>query len=169
VGWRTRIAAVLTIPLRRSIWHTWLQPIARIGAIGDDEYPLQPEHRVGRDSLRTKLTAIIRARSDGELFLFVNDLVIGLPYLADMFYRDNLGTATVTVELFRQPGRRPAPRIATRCDKLAANHLAFIQLASIRAYTADSAAGVAPACPSSVFRCSGLGDPSFSLVAVRFP
>jgi hypothetical protein len=112
--WPTRIVAALTTPLRRSIGHAWLQPIARIGAVGDDEYPLQPEQRVSRDSLETKLTAVIKARSDGELFLFVNDLVIGLPDLADVFYRNNRGTATVTVEPFREPGEPRNPASAGR-------------------------------------------------------
>ena len=76
---------------------SWLQPIARIGATGDDEYPLQPEHRVGRESLRTRLTAVIKARSDGELFLFVNDGI------DDVFYRNNTGTAIVKVERFLGP------------------------------------------------------------------
>jgi len=103
------LAALAAIPIRRSISHSWLQPIARIGATGDDEYPLVPEHRVGRDSLRTRLTAVIKARSDGKLFLFVNDAIIGWPGAAGLFYRDNVGQATVTLEPFREPAMNTDP------------------------------------------------------------
>ena len=40
---------------------------------------------------------VLRATRDGELFLFVNDAVLGVPGLIDVFYRNNVGTADVTV------------------------------------------------------------------------
>jgi hypothetical protein len=40
---------------------------------------------------------VLHATRDGELFLFVNDAVIGLPGLEGTFYSNNAGTADVTV------------------------------------------------------------------------
>ena len=34
----------------------------------------------------------------GELLIFVNDAVIGLPRLYDAFYRNNVGTGLLTVK-----------------------------------------------------------------------
>ena len=47
-----------------------------------------------------RLTVItdIRARSTGELFLYVNDAVLAFPGLADFFYRNNSGKGRITVE-----------------------------------------------------------------------
>lgn len=46
-----------------------------------------------RRTLRSEITA----RRDGELFIYVNDAVLGIPGLKDLFYRNNSGEATVTV------------------------------------------------------------------------
>jgi hypothetical protein len=35
----------------------------------------------------------------GELFLYVNDAVIGLPWVSDAYYKNNKGSAKVTVRL----------------------------------------------------------------------
>ena len=39
----------------------------------------------------------IRPTRKGELFVFVNDAVIGLPGLYDVFYRNNAGSGKLTV------------------------------------------------------------------------
>jgi uncharacterized protein (DUF2235 family) len=49
------------------------------------------------------LTAEITPRSSGELFLYVNDSVVGFPGLFDLFYGNNRGEATVTVERITAP------------------------------------------------------------------
>ena len=60
--------------------------------------------RVGRDVLRKELVAELTARTTGELFLYVNDAVIGLPGIADSFYVGkgkggrNIGLAKIKVE-----------------------------------------------------------------------
>jgi hypothetical protein len=41
---------------------------------------------------------VVPATRDGELFLFVNDAVIGIPGLYDFFYRDNSGSTKVKIE-----------------------------------------------------------------------
>ena len=92
------------LPLRRTLTQPWFKPIARIGSTGNDEYPLDSVRRVGRDVLRQELVAELTARTTGELFLYVNDAVIGLPGIADSFYVGkgkngrNVGTAKIKVE-----------------------------------------------------------------------
>ncbi len=44
------------------------------------------------------LVSEIKAQTTGELFLYVNDAVLMLPGVTDFFYRNNTGTAKVTVE-----------------------------------------------------------------------
>jgi hypothetical protein len=39
----------------------------------------------------------MRAKRDGELFLFVNDAVLGVPGLEGVFYPNNIGSADVTI------------------------------------------------------------------------
>jgi uncharacterized protein (DUF2235 family) len=47
---------------------------------------------------RRTVTTEIQARSSGELFLYVNDAVLMLPGLSDLFISNNSGTGRVTVE-----------------------------------------------------------------------
>lgn len=50
------------------------------------------------------LVSEIKAQTTGELFLYVNDAVLMLPGVTDLFYRNNTGTARVTVEpMFTSP------------------------------------------------------------------
>jgi uncharacterized protein (DUF2235 family) len=103
----TRTAMFLGLPLRRVLTTPWFRPIARIGAKGNDEYALDANapgtvHRP-KDN---ELTATLRARRNGELFLYVNDGVIGLPGLGQPFYANNRGAAEVRIERL---GRRETP------------------------------------------------------------
>jgi hypothetical protein len=118
-------------PLKRWWRENWFQPIARIGARGNDEYVLSPkapllgpvdypgcttsypkgEERTSAKisdeaaaqliacapvpSNRLKLVAEITAKRTGELFVYVNDAVLAWP--GDYFYRNNRGTASVSV------------------------------------------------------------------------
>jgi hypothetical protein len=43
--------------------------------------------------------ATFTAQRGGELFLYVNDAVIGLPWLNDYYSKKNAGTAKITVRL----------------------------------------------------------------------
>jgi hypothetical protein len=47
---------------------------------------------------RKKLVALITTKTSGELFIYVNDAVLAWPGMTDLFYRNNRGTALVTVE-----------------------------------------------------------------------
>jgi len=81
--------------LKRDFDANWFQPIARIGGHGLDEHRLT----MVQDPVRpARYTATVTPRHAGELFLFVNDVEIGLPWLTHLFYLNNHGDARVTVE-----------------------------------------------------------------------
>jgi len=84
----------LGVIMRRHLMEKWFVPIARIGSIGMDEYALGPRG--------TMLTA----RTDGELFLYVNDAALINPRLITFFYDNNKGSATVTIRKVDEPVRR---------------------------------------------------------------
>jgi hypothetical protein len=99
------------VPLRRRLTQPWFKPMARIGHIGTDDYALDPKPSLPEGetcaSKGTKLPlspdgisfeSEIVARSSGELFLYVNDAVLP-PFSNHRFYRNNLGSARVTVQL----------------------------------------------------------------------
>jgi uncharacterized protein (DUF2235 family) len=93
---------LLRLPFRRWLTEPWFRPIARIGWKGTDEYPLIPRLSAtdeADDAPVRRLVSVVRARTSGELFLYVNDSMIELPGLRTRFYRNNAGTARVTVEL----------------------------------------------------------------------
>jgi uncharacterized protein (DUF2235 family) len=99
-----------TMPIRRIVWQPWFRPIARIGATGTDEYPFDPEGRAtvrepeqkdGPPPKRSEITMPIRPRRSGELFLYVNDALLGVPPYKAFLYRNNRGTATLTVKRVR--------------------------------------------------------------------
>jgi len=76
---------LLGVPIRRMLTELWFVPVVRIGRTGGDEHVLG----VGAN--------LIEPSNNGELFFFVNDAVIGLPGVWDYFYRNNGGTATISV------------------------------------------------------------------------
>jgi hypothetical protein len=91
VGYRTstiqpskRWRSYATIFLRRVLFRPWYRLIARVGDKGVDENFLDPvpvantSPQAYRDTIKTERS--------GELFLYVNDAVIGLPWLYDWFY-----------------------------------------------------------------------------------
>ncbi|MGQ0677983.1 MAG: DUF2235 domain-containing protein [Rhodospirillales bacterium] len=80
--------------MRRHLSEKWFVPIARIGRLGMDEYPLGPH------------STLLTARGDGELFLYVNDAALINPRLVTLFYDNNKGSATVTIRKVDEPVRR---------------------------------------------------------------
>jgi len=81
----------MSIPLRRHITKPWINLFGRIGHDGNDNYVLG----VGNNR--------ITARSDGELFLYVNDAVFGVWPRWDLPYvwkgGENTGSIAVTVDV----------------------------------------------------------------------
>jgi hypothetical protein len=90
---------IIAVPLRRILLRPWFRIVARVGETGTDEYFLDP------DSNDIKSVEIpFTSHRDGELYLYVNDAV--LPVYMDFFYRNNRGTATVTVVQRESPEPR---------------------------------------------------------------
>ncbi|HWL92040.1 MAG TPA: DUF2235 domain-containing protein, partial [Phycisphaerae bacterium] len=91
-------ALFLGVPLRRVFLRPWFRIVGRVGAQGTDEYFMDPDKPTGTGPEKsTQISPAFRVRRDGELFLYVNDAVIGLPSIASFFYGGNEGEATVTV------------------------------------------------------------------------
>jgi hypothetical protein len=90
------------LPFRRYYGEPWFKPIARIGRLGNDEYPLDASEVLNPDESGTTLISEITARSSGELFLFLNDAVWPAPRALQAFYDSNEGSAVVTIRPARQ-------------------------------------------------------------------
>jgi uncharacterized protein (DUF2235 family) len=97
-GWRFRLAA----PLRRSWRSNWFSPVARVGHLGFDEYHLDISQPADQSTVYVSKPFI--ARTEGEVFLFVNDAVLALPGIWSYFYNgtldgqiNNKGSAEVTI------------------------------------------------------------------------
>jgi hypothetical protein len=79
------------VPLRRELTQDWFRIVLRYGRVGGEEVFLDP------DQEDSKIETNIRPTRDGELFIFVNDAVIGIPGLYDFFYRNNAGGGKLTL------------------------------------------------------------------------
>jgi hypothetical protein len=88
--WRKAVM-VLALPMRRELIRPWFRIVARIGSVGGEESFLDP------DPKDHSIDEVMRATRDGELFLFVNDAVLGIPGLEGLFYSNNVGSADVTI------------------------------------------------------------------------
>jgi Uncharacterized alpha/beta hydrolase domain (DUF2235) len=86
-----KIAMVLALPMRRELIRPWFRIVARTGGVGGEESFLDP------DPKDHSIDEVMRATRDGELFLFVNDAVLGVPGLEGVFYSNNIGSADVTI------------------------------------------------------------------------
>lgn len=84
---------VLT-PLRRVLLRPWFRVIARVGEAGTDEYFLDPDWNQTLNAA-TRLDVPIRPNRSGEFYLYVNEAVF--PWHMDFWYRNNKGSAKVTV------------------------------------------------------------------------
>jgi len=87
----------LGLPIRRLAGSNWFATVLRIGNRGFGETVL-PFERTGSPAA-TSYTATFRARKSGELFVYVNDSVIGIPGYVDTFYKNNKGTADVMLQV----------------------------------------------------------------------
>lgn len=82
---------VFGLPMRRELIRPWFRIVARTGSIGGEESFLDP------DPKDHSIDEVLRATRDGELFLFVNDAVLGVPGFEGVFYANNRGTADVSI------------------------------------------------------------------------
>jgi hypothetical protein len=84
--------------IRRQVASNWFATILRIGNKGFGEINPKFEHESPADPAR--YTATFKARRSGEVFVYVNDAVIGVPRYFDHFYRsNNKGKADLTLEM----------------------------------------------------------------------
>jgi hypothetical protein len=104
VGYRTstiepreRWRGYTAIFLRRILFRPWFRLIARVGETGVDEYFLDPVPVPSTNPQVYK--ARFTAQRGGEIFLYANDAVIGLPWFSGSYYKNNKGSAKVTVRL----------------------------------------------------------------------
>jgi uncharacterized protein (DUF2235 family) len=95
---------VTAVPLRRELIRPWFRVVAKIGPQGGEEQFLDPDFTDPTSLIDEEITAT----RDGELFLFVNDAVIGIPgfngYFYKLFYSDlkkNGGSAQVLIKRTR--------------------------------------------------------------------
>jgi hypothetical protein len=89
--WYHRILLGFAVPLRREITQDWFRIVLRYGRVGGEEDFIVP------DPDDYVLESPIKPTRNGELFIFVNDAVLGIPRLYDLFYRGNKGSATLTI------------------------------------------------------------------------
>jgi hypothetical protein len=78
------------------VFANWFAPVLRVGAKGGEEHvldlkPVPPGQTASYE-------ARFKPRSDGEVFIFVNDAVWGLPRLYGASYDNNHGTASIAIE-----------------------------------------------------------------------
>jgi uncharacterized protein (DUF2235 family) len=92
-NWR-KVPTLAALPLRRALFRRWFTVIARVGAAGISEEFIDPV-QISANVYRGRTETVGR---DGELFLYVNGPVIGLPWFTDAFYRNHRGTAHITVK-----------------------------------------------------------------------
>ena len=102
--WWSIFPSYAAMPLRRVIFRRWFTVIARIGATGSYEDFLDP--RVSDEpNVFCGVTEVTKRR--GELFLYVNDAIIPVPWISNIFYGDNVGGANIVI-------KRVDPALETR-------------------------------------------------------
>jgi uncharacterized protein (DUF2235 family) len=89
--WYHRLLLAVAVPLRRETTQDWFHVVLRYGRVGGEETFIVPDPD---DYL---IQSPIRATRDGEIFVFVNDAVIGIPGLYNFFYKNNRGAADLVI------------------------------------------------------------------------
>jgi uncharacterized protein (DUF2235 family) len=89
--WR-KVWMIAAVPLRRELIRPWFRVVVRIGGVGGEENFLDPDI-----TDKYLINEERKATRDGELFLFVNDAVVGIPGLYGIFYKNNRGSTKVTI------------------------------------------------------------------------
>lgn len=93
-----RALMMVYVPLRRVFLRPWYRLIGRVGAVGADEYFMDPDRQELRQDPLTSYEVTLRPRRDGEFFLYVNDAASAVPAVGRYFYRNNSGEALVTIK-----------------------------------------------------------------------
>jgi uncharacterized protein (DUF2235 family) len=100
---KMRSMMYLGLPLRRQIASNWFAPILRAGNTGFGEvtptFVREESPGCPCPAGPARYKATFKALRHGEVFVYVNDSVIGLPRIYDYFYRsNNAGAATITLQ-----------------------------------------------------------------------
>ncbi len=90
----TKVRETFLWPLKRHLFDERFKVIARVGSVGNDERVLEPDD----DPNSNMLNVQIKPKRSGELFLYANEAVWGVPQLYGYFYRGNSGQANVVVQ-----------------------------------------------------------------------
>lgn len=98
-AWYERIYLSLFLPLRRELSKDWFRIVLRFGHVGGEESSYEPDPY--DDIIQFNIRPTIAPDRKQELFVFVNDAVIGVPGFYDLLYRNNRGTAYLTVKRTR--------------------------------------------------------------------
>ena len=103
-GWNKMIWPMqLGVPIRRLLASNWFATIIRIGNSGFGEIVLRYDRKEQppcQCPSTTSYTATFKAQKTGEVFVYVNDAVIGIPRYFDRFYTlNNKGKADLTLQL----------------------------------------------------------------------
>jgi hypothetical protein len=85
--------AFFLTPLKRELERPWFETVVRFGPVGGEENFIDP----GRQDDKT-LSTTFRPTISGELYVFLNDAVIGVPGLFTTFYRHDHGCITVLIK-----------------------------------------------------------------------
>lgn len=93
--WYHRILLSLALPLRRELFEDWFRIVLRYGRVGGEEAFYEPDLRAETIQFPIKPTR------SGELFVFINDAVTGIPGLYNILSRGNGGTAVLTIKRTR--------------------------------------------------------------------
>jgi uncharacterized protein (DUF2235 family) len=110
--WYERVYLSLLLPLRRELSQDWFRIGLRYGGVGGEETFYEPDlydstirfnitptiARRSKEEAGSRHTEEIPADREVELFVFVNDAVVGIPGLYDLLYRNNRGSAYLTVQ-----------------------------------------------------------------------
>jgi uncharacterized protein (DUF2235 family) len=94
--WYERVYLSLFVPLRRELLQDWFRIMVRYGNVGGEEKAYVPD--LYDDTIQFPITPTIEPKHQQELFIFVNDAVIGIPGLYDLLYRNNGGSASMIVQ-----------------------------------------------------------------------
>jgi hypothetical protein len=106
-------AMYLGLPLRRQIASNWFATILRADNKGFGEitpvFKREESPPCNCPAPPPRYMATFKAPRDGEVFIYVNDSVVGWPGLFDLFYRPdkwtrmtNKGKADLTIELLNK-------------------------------------------------------------------
>jgi uncharacterized protein (DUF2235 family) len=93
ITWAQLVTAFFLTPLRRELDRPWLETVVRFGPVGGEESFMDPGGQSDK-----MLSTTFRPTISGELYVFLNDAVLGIPGLFTAFYRHDHGCITVLIK-----------------------------------------------------------------------